>query len=88
MNAAGSVGPAAVAEGELAALEVAEELVPFLVGWGAVFLAGAQLAAAGDECPVAVDRFFGVDGLVAHGDVDVPVAEEQQDRTSPRLPTS
>ena len=31
----------AVAEGELAVLEVAEELVPFGVGRGSVFLAGA-----------------------------------------------
>ena len=55
--------------GEIAALTVpqvdtaARELVPFLVGRGAVFLAGTQLAAAGDEWPVTVDRFFGVDGL-------------------------
>jgi hypothetical protein len=74
VDAAGSVGAAAVAEGELASFEVAEELVPFFIGGGAVFLAGTQLAAAGDECPVAVDCFFGVDGLVTHGDVDVSVA--------------
>ena len=33
----GSVGAAAVAEGELAAFEVAEEFLPFVVGGGAVF---------------------------------------------------
>jgi hypothetical protein len=62
VDATASPGAAAVAEGELAALEVAEELVPFLAGGGAVFLAGAELAAAGDECPVAGDGFLGVDG--------------------------
>ena len=38
VDAGGVVGAAAVAEGDLAAFEVAEELVPFLVGGGAVFL--------------------------------------------------
>lgn len=52
---------AAVAEGEFAVLEVAEELVPLGVGGGAVFFAGAELAAAVDEGPVAVDGFLGVD---------------------------
>jgi len=40
---------------------VAEELVPFGLGGSTVFLAGAQLAAAGDERPVAVDGFLGID---------------------------
>jgi hypothetical protein len=44
-------------------LEVAEELVPFGVGGGAVFLAGAQLPPAGDVGAVAVDGLLGVDGL-------------------------
>ena len=57
--------------------EVAEELVPFLVGRGAVFLAGAQRAAAGDERPVPVDDLVGVDGLVAHGGVDVAVPGDE-----------
>jgi len=56
---------------------VAEELVPFGVGRGAVFLAGAQFAAAGDERPVAVDDLLGVDGLVAHGGVDVGVSGDE-----------
>ena len=47
------------------------------VGWGAVFLGGAQRAAAGDECAVAVDGLLGVDGLVAHGGVDVVVPGDQ-----------
>src|ERR1700679_1908676 len=40
VDAAGAVCPAAFAEGELAALEVAEELLPFGVGRGTVFGAG------------------------------------------------
>jgi hypothetical protein len=77
VDAGGVVGAAAVADGELAVLEVADELGPFVVGGGAVFLAGAERAAAGDERPVAVDHFFGVDGLVAHGRVDVAVAGDE-----------
>ena len=61
VNATGSVGAAAVAERDAAAFEVAEEFGPFLIGGGAVFLAGAQGAAAGDERPVAVDGFLGID---------------------------
>ena len=64
---------AAGADGDLAAFEVAEEFVPFLVGGCAVFLAGSSRAAAGDERPVGLDGFVGVDGLVAHGGVDVAV---------------
>ena len=77
VDAAGAVGAAAVAEGEPAPMEMAEEFDPFLVGRGAVFLAGAQFAAAGDEGAVAADRFFGVDSLVTHGDVDVLVTEQE-----------
>src|SRR5215471_9243030 len=77
VDAAGSVGPAAVAEGELAALEVAEELLPFGVGRGAVFGAGPQCPAAGDEPPVPADDFLGVDGLVAHGGADVAVPGDE-----------
>jgi len=49
VDAGGVVGAAAVADGDLAALEVADEFGPFGVGGGAVFLAGAQCAAAGDK---------------------------------------
>ena len=77
VDAGGVVGAAAVAEGDLAAFEVADEFGPFLVGRGAVFLAGAQRAAAGDECAVAVDHLVGVDGLVSHGGVDVAVAGDE-----------
>jgi hypothetical protein len=74
VDAGGGEGPAAQADGYFAAFEVAEELLPFVVGGGAVFLGGAQGAAAGQERQVALDHFVRVDGLVAEGDVDVAVA--------------
>src|SRR6202165_3485028 len=77
MDAGGVVGAAAVADGDLAVFEVPDELGPFLVGRGAVFLGGAQCAAAGDVCAVAVDHLFGVDRLVSHGGVDVAVAGDE-----------
>ena len=77
VDAGGSVGAAAVAQGELAALEVAEELLPFLVGGGAVLRGRAQGAAAGEERAVAVDGFVGVDRLVAHGGVEVAVPDDE-----------
>ena len=75
VDAGGVVGAAAVADGDLAVFEVADELGPFGVGGGAVFLGRAQRAAAGDEGAVAVDGFLGIDGLVAHGCVDVLVPQ-------------
>src|SRR6478672_11027878 len=77
VDAGGVVGAAAVADGDLAVFEVADELGPFLVGRGAVFLGGAQCAAAGDVCAVAVDHLVGVDRLVSHGGVDVAVAGDE-----------
>jgi hypothetical protein len=50
-------------DGHLALLEVGEERVLFLVGRGAVLLAWAGGAAAGDEPLVRLDRLVGVDGL-------------------------
>jgi hypothetical protein len=75
VDAGGAVGSCAVAEGDAAALEAAEELVPFGVGGGAVFLAGAELAPAVNEGAVAVDGFLGVDRFVAHCGVGVFVSE-------------
>jgi len=70
VDAAGSVGSAAVAECELAALEVAEELFPFGVGRGAVFGAGPQRPAAGDERAVPCNDFLGV--VTAQSDIGTP----------------
>jgi hypothetical protein len=60
----------------LRSFEVAEELFPFGVGGGAVFLGGPQCPAAGEEGQVGLDRLVGVDGLVAEGDVDVVVPRD------------
>ncbi|MCX5318001.1 hypothetical protein [Streptomyces sp. NBC_00154] len=61
VDAAGPVGASAVAQGDLAVFEVAKELIPFLIGRGSVFLAGAGHATAGDERAVAVDDLLGID---------------------------
>jgi len=63
VDACGVVGAAAVAEGDLAEFEMAEELGPFGVGGGAVLFGRPQSAAAGNEGPMAVDSLFRVDGL-------------------------
>src|SRR4029077_8667544 len=60
VGAGGGECPAAGAGGDLAVLEVAEELLPFGVGGGAVFLAGAQGAAAGEVGEVGLDGLAGV----------------------------
>lgn len=64
VNAAGAVGSAAVSERDASAFEVAKELFPLGVGRGAVFRAGPQCAAPGDEGAVAVDGLVGVDRFV------------------------
>jgi len=69
--------PAAGAEGDLALLEVAEEVLPLGVGGGPVLLLGAGGAPAGDEGSVPVDDLLGVDRLVSHGCVDVGVSDDQ-----------
>jgi hypothetical protein len=63
MNAGRSERAAAGADGDLAALEVAEELLPFLVGRDAVFVGGPHGAAAGEERQVGLDGLVGVDSL-------------------------
>ena len=75
VDTACSVCSSAVAEGEATVLEMSEELIPFRVGGASVFFAWPQGAAAGDEGAVAVDGFLGIDGLVAHGGVDVLVPQ-------------
>jgi hypothetical protein len=77
VDAGCAVGPAAGTEGDLSVFEMAEELVPFGVGGRAVFLSGPQGSAAGEEGAVAGDDFLGVDGFVAHGGVDVAMADDQ-----------
>src|SRR6266567_1940475 len=77
VNTRGSEGSAAGPVSYFAAFEISEELVPFLFGGCAVLLAGVGGPAAGDEGTVTVDDFFGVDGLVAHGRVDVFVSADQ-----------
>ena len=69
------VGAPAVAEGDAAALEVAEELVPLGVGGGAVLFARPGGPALGDEGPVSADGLLGVGRLVAHRGVYVLVSE-------------
>jgi hypothetical protein len=59
VDARGVIGAAAVAEGDLAALEMTEKLGPFLIGRGPVLHGRTQRPAAGDECPVPVDDLFG-----------------------------
>jgi hypothetical protein len=73
VDAGGGERPAAKPGRYRAAFEVAEELLPFLIGRGAVFLGGALGATAGQECQVVLDDLVGIDGLVAEGDVDVAV---------------
>jgi hypothetical protein len=63
MNAAGAVCACAVTECDATTLEVAEELVPFVIGRAAVFFARPQGASASDEGAVAVDGFLRIDGL-------------------------
>src|SRR6266487_5400832 len=77
VDARGSERASAQAGGDLSAFEVAEELFPFLVGGGAVFLGGPQGPPTGQERQVGLDRLVGVDRLVAEGDVDVPVTGDE-----------
>jgi hypothetical protein len=63
--------------GYFASFEVAEELVPFLIGGCPVLLTGPGRAPAGDERPVLVDDFLGVDGFVAHRGLQVAVPGDE-----------
>ncbi len=75
VNAWGAERAAAGAGGDLAKFNrVAEELGPFFVGGDAVFLAGPQCTAPGQERQVGLDRLVGVDRLVSRGHVQIPVA--------------
>ena len=74
MRTWGSVVAAAYPERDFAQLKVGQKFVPFCSVELAVLLAGPLGPAAGDERPVGVDDFFGVDGLVSHRGADVCVA--------------
>ena len=63
VDTGGRIGAPAVTDGDLPPFEVAEELGPFLVAGGAVFLAGPLRPTTGDERPVPVDDLLRVDGL-------------------------
>ena len=76
MNARSPEVPGADPEGDLAELEVVQELVPFFGAEVAVLFAGAQGAAAGDEGPVVGDDVFGVDRGVSHRGSEIGVAED------------
>jgi hypothetical protein len=62
VDAGGAVGPGASADGEFAAFEVAEEVLPLGFGGSVVLLSGAQGAAAGDEGAVGFDGLGAVPG--------------------------
>ena len=42
-----------------------------------LYVRGPQGTTAADESPVGADHFFGIDGLVAHGRVDVAVPGDE-----------
>lgn len=65
MDAGGSEGACAGADGHFPLLEVGEEGVPFLLCRDPVLLAGAGGPSAGDERPVGLDRLGRVDRLVS-----------------------
>ncbi len=46
---------------DLAALEVAKEFLPLLIGGHPVFLAGPQASSAGQERQVGLDGLLGID---------------------------
>ena len=70
------VGPAAVAELDLALVEVGLELGPLVVGDGPVLGGGPDLAPAGEVGLVVADDVFVEDGDVAAGGLEVEVAEQ------------
>lgn len=76
VDAGGRERSTAEAGGDLAAFEVAEELIPLLIGGGAVLLGGPQRTTSGEERPVCLDDLVGVDGLAAQCHVDVAVVND------------
>src|SRR6266704_2747267 len=76
MRARGAEVPGADAQGDLAELEVVQELVPLSRGEVTVFFAGAKGASPGDEGPVVGDDVLGVERGIPHGGSDVGVPED------------
>ncbi len=73
------VGAAAGAERQFPPLEVAEEVLPLLVGRGPALLRGPQGSATGEEGAVGVDGFFWVDGFSgALGYCNCPNASQER----------
>src|SRR6266849_9610252 len=73
MNARGGESAPACSGRDLAEFEMTEELLPFLLGNGTVFLGRSQGPPPGQECQVGLDRLLRVDRLITHCHVDVPV---------------
>ena len=76
VNTGGPEGTAAYSGGDLSALEMAKEFLPFLVGGNTVFIGRPQRSPPAQERQVGLDCFFRIDGLVGDRDVDVPVARD------------
>lgn len=76
MDAGGSEGACAGADGHLPLLEVGEEGVPLLLCRDAVLLTGAGGPSASDERSVGLDRLGRVDRLVSDCGVDVLVTAD------------
>ena len=75
--AGGGIGPAAVAEFELALVEVFLELLPFLRGCRPVFGPWALFPAAGQVGLVVADDVFFEHGDIPAGDFQVQVAKKR-----------
>src|SRR5260370_10289378 len=71
-----SVVTAGDSEGDLAQLEVGQELGPFGSGELTVFVAGPFGPAAGDKRPVVGDHVLGVDRRIPHRGIENGVAAD------------
>lgn len=70
VDAVGSVGASAVAQGQFPPLEVTKELLPLLRSDGPILLGWPRRPATRDEGPVRLDCVRRVDRGVTHGGVD------------------
>src|SRR5665811_1589348 len=61
-------------DGDFASFEVAEEVLPFVVGGYSVFVGGPQGSSTGEEGEMGGDGLLGIDGLVSEGDIDISVS--------------